>query len=291
MNYVYREASSAAEAVDALGQAGPDATLVAGGTALVLLLRQGLIRPSVVIGLRRASDLAGIRRTADGGLEIGALTTHREVERSPDVRRYSPALAAAFGRIATIRIRNQATLGGNLVHADPAQDPPPILLALDASVVLTGPAGSRTLALDGFFIDFFETAIEADEVLTAVRLPPIPDGSATTYVKFLPNTRDDYATVAVAARLKRDDRGRCEDVRIALGGVGPTPVRALAVEAALRDQAATNEAIADAAALVDRDIDPLDDTRGSADYKRRMARVWVRRALAALITPSGDGAA
>jgi aerobic carbon-monoxide dehydrogenase medium subunit len=291
MRYAYREVGSTVEAVEALGRAGPDATLMAGGTALVLLLRQGLVRPPMIISLRRATDLMGVRSQPDGGIEIGALTTHSDVEGSTVVQRYSPTLAAAFGQIATIRIRNQATLGGNLVHADPAQDPPPILLALGASAVLAGPTGSRTVPLDEFFVDYFETVVQPGEVLTAVRLPPLPEGAATTYVKFLPNSKEDYATVAVAARLTRDGRGRCTEVRIALGGVGMTPIRAHSAEKALVGQEVTDETAADAAALLDDDIDPLDDTRGSADYKRQMARVWVRRALVSLISPASRGLA
>lgn len=280
--FAYHEPRSVGEAVEVLARHGEDAVVLAGGTALVLLLKQGLLRPEHVVALRRVDELRGVARRADGGLDIGALTTHREAELSPVVRAYAPALASAFGSVATIRIRNQATVGGNLVHADPAQDPPPMLLALGADVVLAGPGGERSLPLEAFFIDFLETALRPGEVLTAVRLPPLPATVRGTYLKFLPNTRDDYPTVSVGAVVELDDAHRCREVRIGLAGVGPTPRRASSVEAALRGAALDAGTIAAAADLVERDIEPLDDGRGSAGYKRRMAQVWVRRALTRL---------
>ena len=259
---------------------------MAGGTALVLMMKQGLIHPTVVIGLKDVAGLRGIRRLNDGGLEIPAMTTHREAERSPDVRAYCPALADAFAQVATVRIRNQATLGGNLAHADPAQDPPPMLLALDAQVVIAGPDGERTMPLDGFFRYYFETALAEAEVLTAVRLPPLPDGTRAAYVKFLPKTADDYATVSVAARLRLDGDGRCRDARVALGSCAGVPMRGYACEAALEDQQPSPGLLREAAALAAGSVDPLTDQRGSAEYKRAMASVWTERVLRRLL----DGA-
>ena len=192
---------------------------------------------------------------------------------------YCPALAETFGHVATVRIRNQATVGGNLAHADPAQDPPPMLIALDAEIVLSSRTGERTLPLDQFFVDYLTTTLQPGELLTAIRLPPLAPGTRATYQKFLPRTQDDYATVSVAATLRLTDDGRCEDVRVALGGVAGVPVHARAVEDALRGEMLTDQRIADAAALVPDLVDPPDDARGSATYKRRMARVWTARAL------------
>jgi carbon-monoxide dehydrogenase medium subunit len=258
----------------------PDAThLIAGGTAMVLLLKQGLIRPERVVGLRRVDALRGIRRTADGGLEIRAMATHRDAQASADVMAYCPALAGTFGSVATIRIRNQGTVGGNIAHADPAQDPPTMLLALGAEVDLASARGVRTIAMDALYVDYFETVIAADEVLVAVRLPALDKGVVVAYEKFLPRTRDDYATVALAVALDRGPDGACRDLRIGCGGVGPTVVRARSVEAALRGQHLSLAVIADAVALLDGDIDPIEDGRGSVAYKRDMARVWLRRTI------------
>ncbi|HYZ16226.1 MAG TPA: xanthine dehydrogenase family protein subunit M [Candidatus Acidoferrum sp.] len=281
--FEYHETSTLDEALALLRAHGGDATPIAGGTSLVLMMKQGLVQPEVVVDLRRIDALRGIRTTADGGLEIGALETHRAIETSPVVRAFCPALAQTFSRIATVRIRNQATLGGNLVHADPAQDPPPMLLALDAQAVVASPDGERIVPLAEFFVDYFETALHEGELLRLVRIPPLPAGARVTYTKFLPRTEDDYATVAIAAFLVLDDDGRCRDVRLGLGSLGTTPLRARAVEDALRGQVLTPTLIDDAAALVREEVDPLDDVRGSAEYKREMARVWTARTLSGLI--------
>jgi carbon-monoxide dehydrogenase medium subunit len=263
-----------------LAEHGTDDThLIAGGTSLVVLMNLGLIEPARLIALRRLSELKGIRRLPGGGLEIRALATHRELEVSADVKAYCPALAETFGHVATIRIRNQATIGGNLAHADPAQDPPPMLIALDAEVVLTNSSGERRLPLDKFFVDYLTTTLQPGEVVTSVQLPPLPSDTRAIYEKFLPRTHDDYATVSVAATLRVDPDGRCADVRIALGSVAGIPVHARAVEDALRGEVLTDKRIADAAALVLDLVDPPEDARGSTAYKRRMARVWTERAL------------
>lgn len=283
----FHAATSVAEASDLVSRYGEDAHLMAGATSFVLLLKQGLIQPGHVVGLRGIAELHGIQRTADGGLELRALTTHRQAEVSADVRAYCPALAETFSRVATIRIRNQATVGGNLAHADPAQDPPPMLLALDAQVQASGPDGERSIPLDQFFVDYFETALAPTEVLTSITLPALAPGTRATYVKFLPRTEDDYATVAVAAVLRLGEDNLCEEVRIGLGALATVPLRARAVESALRGQRLTREVVRDAAALVTDEVDPLDDVRGSAGYKRDMARVWTERAIWSLVDGSG----
>jgi carbon-monoxide dehydrogenase medium subunit len=181
--------------------------------------------------------------------------------------------------VATVRIRNQGTVGGNLAHADPAQDPPPMLMALDAEVTLMSRRVQRRVPLDALFVGYLTTVIEPGEVLTAIHVPPLARGTRAAYTKFLPRTHDDYATVSVAARLRLDDAGRCEDVRVALGGAAPTPLRARAVEDALRGETLSDQRIAEAAALVLDMVDPPDDARGSSAYKRRMARVWTERSL------------
>lgn len=282
MTYDYHESTSVPEALEMLARYGEDAHLVAGATAFTLLWRQGLLRPGHVIGLRGIAQLGGIT-SAGGGLVVGATVTHRAVERSADVARYCPALTRTFASVATVRVRNQATIGGNLAHADPAQDPPPMLMALGASVVATSATGERTIPMDELFVDVFTTSLRADEILTSVRFPALAPGTRATYVKFLPQTADDYATVSVAATLRLAEDGTVADVRIALGACGPTPVRARSVEAALKAVRPDARRIADAAARVDADIEPFDDVRGSAAYKRDMARVWTQRALTSLV--------
>jgi carbon-monoxide dehydrogenase medium subunit len=280
MTFDYHEPRSLDEALALLERYGEDAHLIAGGTATVLLMRQGLLRPGHVIGLRGVAELHGIGTTADGGLRIGAMATHREVERSQEALAHSAALTHAFGSVATVRIRNQATVGGSLAHADPAQDPPPMLAAFGARIVVRSPRGERGTTVDELAVDHFTTSLAHDEVITEILLPPLAPGSRETYVKFLPKTADDYATVSVAATLRFADDGTIAETRVVLGAVGPTPIRARRVEEALRglDPGKT----ADAVALVRDEVEPIDDLRGSAAYKREMARVWTARALAVL---------
>ncbi len=286
-SFDYHAPTSLEETFDLLAAHGDDAHLMAGGTALVLLLQQGLVQPGHVVGLRKVADLNGIRRRDDGGLEIRALTTHRQAEKSADVQAYCPALAENFAKVATIRIRNQGTVGGNLAHADPAQDPPPMLIALGGEAVVASRSGERRIPLDEFFVDYFETAIQPGEVLLSVELPPLAAGTRVTYKKFLPRTQDDYATVSVAAALRVGADGTCEHVRVALGAAATTPIHARKVEDALRGQRIDAQKITEAAALVRDEVDPLDDLRGSAGYKREMARVWTQRALQELLDARG----
>ena len=282
------QAESLDEALSLLEQYGADDThLIAGGTSLVLLMNLGLIEPARLISLRRVPELRGVH--ANCGLDIGPLTTHRQLELSPQVSGYCVALAETFSHVATVRIRNQGTIGGNLAHADPAQDPPPMLIALDADVTLTSRRGQRRLPLEQFFVDYLTTVLEPGEILSAIHLPPLPPGTRASYHKFLPRSQDDYATVSVAATLRLNAHGQCEDARVALGGAAGVPLRARQVEDALRGETLTDRRIAEAAALVNDLVDPPDDARGSSAYKRRMARVWTERALLQLRDQSDGG--
>jgi carbon-monoxide dehydrogenase medium subunit len=274
---LYARPTSLEDALEVL--AGADAQLLAGGTALTLLRKQGLVERGPTIDLGAIRGLDGISEEADGRLVIGAMATLRSIETSPVVRRLAPVLADVVGRVATVRIRNQATIGGNLAHADPAQDPPPILLVLDAEVDIAGPGGRRRRPLDGFFVDVFETVLRPDEILTAIRVPPVAPTSRIGYEKFLPRTADDYATVSVAARLDVGPDGSFADARIALGSAAAVPLRVPAAEDALRGGSPSEAPIAAAAEAVLAAVDPMDDARGSADYKREMAGVWTRRLL------------
>jgi aerobic carbon-monoxide dehydrogenase medium subunit len=279
----YTAAGSIDEALAALQEYGDEVEFIAGGTSLILMMQQGLVQPAKVVGLGNIKELRGIKRTADGGLEVGAMTTHRQLETSPEAFAFAAALPQSLGVIATIRIRNQATLGGNLVHADPAQDPPPVLIALDSTIDVVGAGGgARSIPMEEFFTDFFETTLGENELLRSVKVPPMPAGSRLAYKKFLPRTEDDYATVSVAVRLGVDPDGKCKDIRIGLGALAVTPLRGKAVEKALLGQKLTAASIREAAALVRDEVDPLDDVRGSAAYKREMARVWTERTIASL---------
>jgi carbon-monoxide dehydrogenase medium subunit len=276
--FTYLEPSSLDEALALLARYGGEAKLIAGGTGLVNLMKQRLVRPGFVIGLRALKPLAGI--VEDGGLRIGALATLQSLEGSPAVRRHAPLLAEACRHVATVRVRSMATLGGAVAHADPNLDTPPALIALDAQIVARSGRGQRKIPVDQFFTGYFETVLEPDEMVTEILLPPQPAGSGTAFLKFLPATQDDYATVSVAAQVALGADGAIVTARVALGAAATVPVRATAVEAALAGKTADEKTFRDAAPLVLEAIDPIADFRGSAEYKRKMAIVHVRRALA-----------
>jgi carbon-monoxide dehydrogenase medium subunit len=232
-----------------------------------------------VVSLRRLRELGGIS-AQNGGLKIGALVTHREAEVSPLVSERARVLAETLRHVATIRIRNVGTLGGNLAHADPNQDPPATLIALGASIELSSQQGQRSVPVDEFFTDYYETALQTGEVVTAIHVPGMAQRSVGAFSKFLPRTADDYATVSAAVVLTPDESGQvCQDVRIGLGSAGSTPIRARQAEDALRGQPLSDENLRAAAAAAKTEVDPISDIRGSAEYKRDMAEVWVRRTL------------
>lgn len=284
----YLAPESLEEVFELLATHGDDARLIAGGTALTILMRQRLVRPSVLVSLARISELRGIERV-NGELGIGAMTTHREAELNGLVKQHAPLLSETLRRVATVRIRNAATLGGNLVHADPNQDPPVALVALAASVRLKSRNGTRQIALEDFFLDYYETAIRPGEVVVSIHVPKRDARGGAAFSKFLPRTADDYATVSVAAVVTLDDSGRCAAVRIALGSAGATTIRARAAEAELQGKAPTGQVIEAAGTAVRDEIDPLDDGRGSPAYKRDMAAVWVRRTLSQALERVGHG--
>jgi len=278
-NFEYREPDTLEEALALLGELGEEAKIVAGGTALVIMLNQRLLMPSHLISLRKLRDIDQIE-SSDGALQLGALATLRAVETSLVVKEQSPVLAETYAQVATLRIRNMATVGGSLAHADPNQDPPVILMALDARVGLASAGGSREVVLDEFFTDYYETVVRPDELVTRVVVPRAAPHTGSTYLKFLPRTSEDYATVGVAARVSLEpDSGVCQDCRLVLGGVGATPLRAREAEDLLKGQKSTPELLEAVGAAARQLTDPVSDSRGSAQYKRAMTGVFVGRAI------------
>jgi aerobic carbon-monoxide dehydrogenase medium subunit len=276
----YRAPRAVDEVLAILREYGEDAKVIAGGTALVTMMRQQLVRPGCLVSLRDVQGLDRIEAT-NGALRLGALVTHREAEVSPLVRERLPVLAETFRRVASVRIRHMATIGGALAHADPNQDPPVTLMALGARVEIRGAGGRRELPLEEFFRDYYESALEPGELVTAVTVPGGPPRSGATYVKFLPRTADDYATVAVAATVTlAPDGERCREARIALGSVGVTPLRGRTAEALLAGERLGESLLRAAGEAAKGEVDPLSDHRGSAAYKREMTAVMVGRALA-----------
>ena len=286
IDFQFHNPTSLDEVFSLLDTYGDDARVMAGGTALVIQMKQRLVQPEHVINLRRVPGLAEIRQTSNGagGLTIGALCTQQEAATSPLVEQTIPIVAETYRHVATPRIRHMATVGGGLVHGDPSQDPPPTLITLGATVTLVSANGQREVSLADFLLDYYETDVRPGEVLTQVSIPAVPAGAGAAYLKFLPRTADDYPTVAAAAIVTPGEGNVCQDMKLALGAVGITAIHATDAEDALRGQPLTEDNIRAAAALVKDAVDPLDDYRGSADYKRDMSEVFARRAIQAALT-------
>lgn len=271
--------ASLEEAVTLLGELGEDAKVVAGSTAVTIMVTQGLIAPTALIGIDRLPGLSEIR-SVGGALEIGALVTHRTVERSPLVREQVPVLAETFAGVANARVRNAATVGGVLAEADYASDPPAVLLALDASVAVTGPNGDRRVPLTDFFTGFYETDLAANEILTAVNVPIPPAGTGAVYEKYVTRSSEDRPCVGAIAMVRfADDGATVAELRVAVAAAAETPQRFAEIEAAAVGRKLSDALAREVAdAYADR-IDTLADLRGSAAYRTKMIRVWVRRAI------------
>ena len=284
-NFDYYRASSVADAGRLLAE-HPGAKLLAGGHSLIPLLKLRLAAPSAVIDIGRVAELRGISAGSDG-LRIGALTTHAEIAASSDVQQHAAALAEAAGQIGDPAVRNRGTIGGNLAHADPASDLPTVLAALGATLSVVGPGGERSVAADGFFQGLMMTALGENEVLTAVTVPAGGAGSGSAYAKF-PHPASRYAVVGAAACVTASN-GSCSGASVAVGGLTPAPVRCAGVEGALSGQALTADTIAAAAEAVAGDVgdDLIGDVFASADYRKAVASVYVRRALTAAAERAG----
>lgn len=278
--FAYVRPGSVDEAVAALGEHGDDAKVMAGGQSLIPLLRLRLSYPDVVVDVGRVAELAGVREDGDH-IVIGAMTTHHDVMHDDLVRRHAGLLAQATGTVADPAVRHRGTFGGSLAHADPAGDLPAVALALGAEMVVAGSGGRRTVAAGDFFVDYLQTAIEPDELLVEVRVPK-HEGWGFRYEKFH-RVAQSWAIVGVAAAVRRSN-GSIAEARVALTNMGPTPVRAAAVEQALAG--AATDAVADAAAHAADGTSAPSDLNGKSDYRDHLARVLTRRAV---LAAAGEG--
>jgi carbon-monoxide dehydrogenase medium subunit len=274
------------EAVAILGQ-NPDAKILAGGQSMIPLMRFRLAGPKVLVDINHLDGLAYIRE--DGGwLKIGAMTRESTVDASALVREKYPLLADTARVVADPLVRNLATIGGNLAHADPANDHPATMLAYGAEVVATGPAGERVIPIDKFFAGLFESALASAEILTEIRIPAAQPMSGGAYLK-LERKVGDFATVAVAAQVQLDDAGKLKKVGIGLTNVGLTAIRAAAAEEFLAGQAPTDDNLRAAAVLAAGAAQPNADHRGSEDYKRALVKTYTARALRKAISRAKGG--
>jgi aerobic carbon-monoxide dehydrogenase medium subunit len=280
-SFGYVAARSVEEALELMAKHGEDGKLLAGGHSLIPAMNLRLQSPRTLIDIGTVPSLRGIR--VDGNhLVIGALTVHTDVAASELVRKHLPGLSDAASVIGDIQVRNRGTIGGSVAHADPAADLPVILTALDASFVAQSPSGSRVIAVDDFFTDFYTTALSANEILTEIRVPIPSSGTGTAYAK-LPHPASGYVVVSAGAMIVRQASGTCTAARVAIGGLGSGPIRAIATEMELRGKPLTSQIIAAAAGKAAEETDPVEDTYASAEYKRHVAAVYARKAIEAAV--------
>jgi len=289
----YHAPASLDEAIALLADLGGEAGIVAGGTDLVVAARGGRRQlPTALVAIHRLRELGGIVETADGGLRLGALVSHADLERSDLVRRRWTALADAAALVGSPATRHVGTLGGNLCNASPAMESGAPLLVYDAAVELRSASGTRSLPLADFLLGPARTALAPGELLTGVTVPPQPAGRVgSAYLRLDYRAAMEIAVVGAAALVALDADGRCTEARIALTAVAPTVVRAADAEAALRGQMPTAERVVAAAARAAEAARPIDDVRATARYRTAMVPVIVRRAIELALKRAGEAAA
>jgi len=275
----YYRAGSVKEAIDLLSEKGPDAKILAGGHSLLPAMKLRFNNPAVLIDIGSIPDLSYIGEE-DGHLIIGAGTTHGELAASSLIGDSIAMLAETAATIGDVQVRNKGTIGGSLAHADPAADWPAALLAAEAEIVITGASGPRTVTVVDFFKGLFTTDLGESEIITEIRVPRPPENTLSTYLKFQqPASR--FAIVGCAAMVTRNN-GVCENVRVAFTGVSATPFRDRAVEQALEGKFPDAETVAAASAMAASNVEVMGDHFASQDYRRHLARVFAKRALAAV---------
>jgi carbon-monoxide dehydrogenase medium subunit len=280
-SFGYVAARSVAEALELMAKHGEDGKLLAGGHSLIPAMKLRLQSPHTLIDLGTVPGLRGVKVDANQ-LVIGALTVHADVAASDLVRRHVPGLSDAASVIGDMQVRNCGTIGGSVAHADPAADLPVILTALNASFIAQSPSGTRTIAVDDFFTDFYTTALNANEILTEIRVPIPASGTGTAYAK-LPHPASGYVVVSAGAMITRQASGTCASARIAIGGLSNGPIRAIPTEMELQGKPLTSQVIAAAAAKAAEETDPVEDSYAGAEYKRHVATVYARKAIEAAV--------
>ncbi|HNP85505.1 MAG TPA: xanthine dehydrogenase family protein subunit M [Kouleothrix sp.] len=283
----YLAPRSVDEVLAALAQHGDDAKILAGGQSLIPAMRFRLASPTVLIDINHLANLEYVQ-VGNGRLTIGALAREQALEHSAEIARDFPMLHDAALVIADPLVRNRATVGGNLAHADPANDHPAVMLAYGAEVVARGPGGTRTIPIDELFVGLFETSLAHDELLTEIRIPLPGPGAGGAYIK-QERKVGDYAVSAAAVQLTLQG-GRCTAARVALTNVSPVPMRSVGAEAALIGNELTAEVLEAAGRAAAAECDPSADLRGSVEYKRDLTRVLVKRAVRKAAERAGNSA-
>jgi carbon-monoxide dehydrogenase medium subunit len=277
--FEFYQPASLAEASRLLKENGPGGRFLAGGTDLVIAMKEKGLLPKYIVDLKRLPGLSGVRENNDGTITIGALTTMYAIETSPVIKKKYPFLAQSAAEVGSIQIRNRATVGGNMANATPSADVAPALIALNASAKIVGTAGERTLLMEEFFRGPGQNAMSADEILTEITIPKTGPRLVGEYIKFSPRDMMDLAYIGVAVAYNLASDKKCEGVRIVLGAVAPTPFRAKNSEALLEGKVLTEELAEKVGDEAARESKPISDVRSSADYRRAMVGVMTKRAI------------
>jgi aerobic carbon-monoxide dehydrogenase medium subunit len=274
------------EAIAYLGTHAGETKILSGGTALVIMLKNRLISPVSLLSVGYLKELRGIRHERGVGLRIGALATIREVEMSTLVREKNPTLAQTFGEVGNVRVRNAATVGGNLSEADYASDPPCVLVALRARVKAKSVRGEREILVNQLFKGFYETALAPDEIMTELIVPDPAPGSRSAYLKYISRSSEDRPCVGMAVVVENEPDGSCKDLRLVAGAVAEIPQEIESAEAMARGQGLSDSLIEEIAGAYAAGIEPLSDLRGSSWYRKQIIRVMARRAIQQAIASS-----
>jgi len=278
VRFEYLEPRTVQQAIAMLSQHDGKAKVIAGGTDLLNEIRTKIISPEQVVDIGCLPGLDRLAYDDQGTLSIGALTTIRAVEISTEVKEHHPVISQAAGQIGSIAIRNMGTIGGNLCHASPTADMAPSLISLGAALNIVGSAGERTVAVEHFFTGPSRTVLETGEILIGIQVPRMPPQAKAVYFKHAIRGAADLAIVGVAAMVGLED-GRCRNVRIALGAVAPTPMRAKSAEGLLDGNELSDSLIKNAAQAAAEECRPITDLRASSDYRRQMVKVLTKRAI------------
>lgn len=278
-DFAYLEPTTVAEACGMLKRYAGEARVYAGGAYLSIVMKQGLLQPKALVNIKKINELRGMRFDPVEGLIIGALVTHHEIETSELIREKFPILCEVEREVANIRVRNVGTVGGNLASGEPLTDLAQVFISLDARLKISGPTGERIIPLEGLFVDYYQTSLADDEILTQVVIPPLPARSGIEYIRFSSSSVVDKPCVGVSVRISLEPKGQTfETVRIVLGCVAPIPMRARRSEEILAGKPLRLELVAEAANLAAKECSPSSDLRGSEQYKRAVVRTLVRRA-------------
>jgi carbon-monoxide dehydrogenase medium subunit len=251
--------------------------VIAGGQSLLILMKQRLLMPKYLVDIKGISGLDYIKLDEKEGLKIGALTTHRAIEKSPVIQNGFSVLAEMEQNVSSVETRNWGTIGGNVAHGDPSGDPAPVLIALDAKLKMTSLSGERTMDAEDFTLDYFETALRHGELLTEIQVPTLPPNTGVKFTKFS-QIVGDYAIASVGVLVTLDEKKEtCSNARIALGAVGPAPMRAKKAEEILKGKRISDDLLAEAGQVASEEASPTTDVEASEEYKRNLVKVLVKR--------------